>query len=127
MTVTASRVVPVDPGIVWDLLVDTTRWSEWGPSVRAVDLPERHIRAGSKGRVRTAVGLWVPFEVTEFVDGCSWAWKVVGVPATTHFVDPLDRGCRVTFGLPTAAAPYALVCRAALGRIDRLARAASGR
>ena len=27
-----------DPSVVWDLLVDTDRWSQWGPSVAAVEL-----------------------------------------------------------------------------------------
>lgn len=119
--VSVSRVMPVDPAVAWDLLVDTSRWAEWGPSVRAVDLPEGRIRAGSTGRVRTAVGLWVPFEVTGFDEGRSWAWKAVGVPATTHTVEAVADDCRVSFGVPAVAAPYALVCRAALARIEALA------
>lgn len=126
MTVSVHRFVPVDPAIAWDLLVDTSRWAEWGPSVRAVELPEGRIRAGSTGRVRTAVGLWVPFEVTGFDQGRSWAWKVAGVPATTHTVEAVSEGSRVSFGMPTVAAPYALVCRAALARIEELAVTAQG-
>jgi uncharacterized protein YndB with AHSA1/START domain len=126
VTVSVSRVMPVDPAVAWDLLVDPARWPEWGPSVRAVDLPEGRLRAGSTGRVRTAVGFWVPFEVTGFDEGRSWAWKVAGVPATTHTVEAVADGCRVSFGVPTVAAPYALVCRAALARIEDLAVTAQG-
>jgi hypothetical protein len=59
------------------------------------------------------------------VDPKTWAWTVAGVPATTHTVEPAPGGCRVAFGVPTPAAPYALVCRAALRRIERLAQAAT--
>lgn len=122
--ISVSRFVPADASVVWDLFVDTTRWAEWGPSVTAVDLPERRIRAGSSGRVRGPGGIWVPFEVTEFDEGRRWAWRVVGVPATTHSVEPAPGGCTAAFGVPEVAAPYALVCRAALRRIEALATAA---
>ncbi len=135
-----DRFVPAAPEVVWDLLVDTDRWPEWGPSVTAVELTGaegtglvgadpgidgRHttrIHAGSTGRVRTAVGVWAPFRITGFDDGRSWSWDVAGIPATTHTLKPAAGGCRVGFGVPLVAAPYALVCRVALERIDRLAR-----
>jgi len=31
-----SRTVEADPDAVWDLLTDTTRWPDWGPSVAGV-------------------------------------------------------------------------------------------
>lgn len=127
MTVSVSRLMPVDPGVAWDLLVDTSRWVEWGPSVTKVDVPGGRLRAHSTGRVRSPLGLWVPFAVSEFDDGRYWAWTVAGVPATTHTVEPAPGGCRVTFGVPAPAAPYLVVCRAALRRIERLARAATPR
>jgi hypothetical protein len=71
--------------------------------------------------VRTVLGAWLPFEVTEFTEGRSWRWRVAGLPATSHLVEPRPGGCRVTFGVPFAAAPYALVCQEALRRIERLA------
>ena len=122
--VVVDRFVPAAPGVVWDLLTDTTRWSDWGPSVSAVELDGggTHVEAGSTGRVRTAVGVWVAFRITDFVDGRRWSWDVAGIPATTHTVEPTPGGCRVGFGVPLLAAPYALVCRVALERIDRLAR-----
>lgn len=121
MTIHVRRAIAVDPAVVWGLLVDTDRWPAWGPSVTAVESSEARLRAGSTGRVRTAVGVWVPFEITAFDEGRSWAWKVLGIPATTHVVEPTATGCRVSFGMPTAAAPYALVCRPALRRIEELA------
>ena len=137
MNLSVGRDVAAEPSVVWDLLVDTERWSQWGPSVAeveltdvaepigvgtdAIDLDAQRIRAGSTGRVRTALGVWLPFAVTHFEPGRSWAWRVAGIPATTHCVVPHDRGCRVEFGIPALAAPYAVVCQAALRRIERLA------
>jgi hypothetical protein len=106
---------------VWDLLIRVERWPEWGPSVRSVQLDGPCIAAGSRGRVWTVAGLGLPFEVTEFEDGRSWAWRVGGVPATGHEVEPVPGGCRVTFSVPVPAAAYLGVCAVALRRIDRLA------
>lgn len=114
----------------WELLTDTERWPEWGPSVRAVESPTRFIEPGTRGRVRVPGGLWVPFRVTDCAD-YRWGWRVgrpggtPRLPATGHRVDRLERegeGCRVVFEVPPTAAPYALVCRRALKRIGRLTR-----
>lgn len=121
-TSSVSRVMRVDASVAWNVLVDTSRWADWGPSVTAVDTPDVRLRAHTTGRVRTALGVWLPFKVTAFEDGRSWAWTVAGVPATTHSVETAPGGCRVTFGVPVLAAPYALVCRTALRRIERLAK-----
>ena len=51
---------------VWKVLIDTSRWAEWGPSVRAVASPDRFLTALSSGWVRTVLGLWVPFAATRF-------------------------------------------------------------
>lgn len=107
---------------VWRILTDTRQWPTWGPSIRAVDCPDRHIRAGSRGRVRTAGGIWLRFRVTAFVPGRYWAWRVAGVPATGHRVEPTgERACRLSFEVPVPAAPYLLVCRVACRRIAALA------
>jgi hypothetical protein len=92
----------------------------WGPSVRAVDCKDRYIRAGSSGRIRTPLGIWVPFVVGTVEPGSYWDWRVAGVPATGHRVESAgpDR-CRLTFTVPVWAIGYGLVCRLALMRIDR--------
>jgi hypothetical protein len=102
----------------WDLLTDTSRWSEWGPSVSRVESAEQQIGPGSSGSVQTIIGIWLPFRVTEFVAGHSWDWEVAGIPATGHRVESLgpDR-CRVTFEVPLLAAPYLAICRLAAKRI----------
>ncbi len=121
MNVAVAREMDVDPDVAWELLVDTAQWPRWGPSVRDVDLPAGRLGPGAEGRVCTAIGLWLPFRVSTFDEGRSWSWRVAGVAATSHLVEPVPGGCRVTFGVPVAAAPYALVCQEALRRIERAA------
>lgn len=109
---------------LWDLITDTSRWPEWGPSVRAVECPDRVIRKGSRGRVRTALGTWAGFVITDFEEGRSWSWTVMGVPATGHRVEPAGSGmCRLVFEVPILVSAYAVVCKIALDRIEEILRA----
>jgi uncharacterized protein YndB with AHSA1/START domain len=122
--VEVGGVVLAPPQRVWELLTDVERWPEWGPSVRAVRCSHRRIELGSKGKVRTALGFWVPFVITELVPGSYWAWKVASIQATGHRVEPLETGsCRLTFEIPLWAAPYGLLCKVAVARLARLAKA----
>lgn len=107
-------------GRVWQLLLDTERWPEWGPSVREVESPNRYVEARTRGRMRTPVG-WVPFQVTTCSD-YRWTWEVAGVPATGHRVDATSHDCVAVFEIPVWAAGYAPVCRRALMKIQALAR-----
>jgi len=120
-SISVSRKIDASAERVWDLITDTKRWPEWGPSVRAVECSERRIRQHSQGRVQTALGFWAPFVVTEFVAEHYWAWQVFSVRATGHRVEPLDQCCcKLSFDMPLAAAPYGLICRLALARIAGL-------
>jgi len=108
---------------VWDLITDTRRWPLWGPSVRMVDCPQRYIDAGCSGRIRTPIGLWLPFRVTVFEPGIYWDWRVAGIRATGHRVERVGPArCRLAFTVPIWAAVYGPVCHLALLRIDRLLR-----
>lgn len=119
--VEVSAVVDAPARAAWDLLIDTRRWPEWGPSVRAVECTDRRIRAGSTGRVRIPGGIRLPFEIDGFdATTMRWTWRVARIPATGHRVVPLNGHCRVAFELPLVAAGYAPVCRRALGRIADL-------
>lgn len=116
-----SGVIQAPCRVIWDVLTDTSRWVEWGPSVVAVECADRFIQPGSRGRVRTALGLWAPFAVTEMDDGRYWSWEVFGVRATGHRVGSVGENvCRLVFEVPIFAAPYIIVCRIALHRIARI-------
>ncbi len=121
-----GREFPVPATVAWRLLADTRMWTSWGPTVSDVDLDPPLIRPGARGRVRTSVGIWLPFEITEVVPGTRWSWKVLGVPATGHRVEATPAGCRVVFEVPTVVAPYAAVCRLALRRMARMLATGSG-
>jgi hypothetical protein len=118
-----ARDIAAPATVVWRLLIDTREWPQWGPSVRAVDSPQRLIGPGLRGRVQTAAGLWLAFEITGWEPDRAWAWRVSGVPATGHRVDALGpERCRVSFLIPGWAPFYRPVCRAALRRISDRAR-----
>jgi hypothetical protein len=118
--VVISRRIEAPPERVWDLLVDTRRWPEWGPSVLDVEAHPPRIEEGSNGRVRTYFGRWLPFTVTRASDW-SWAWRIGPIQATGHRVIPAETSCRVGFEVPLYAFPYLLVCWWALWRIETLA------
>lgn len=119
--VEVGLLINADADEVWRILVDTSRWVEWGPSICAVESTERFLTARSSGRVRTVLGFSVPFAVTRFEPGKSWTWRVFGLPATTHAVESLGpKRSRLFFGVPLIAFPYLLVCSLALRRINSL-------
>jgi len=79
---------------------------------------------GCAGGSRQALGSWLRFEITDWEAGRRWSWRVVGVPATDHVVEPLGPGrCRVAFAVPRWAPFYLPVCRAALRRLRDIALA----
>lgn len=118
--IVVSRRIDAPPERVWDLLVDTRRWPDWGPSVLDVETGSPRIDEGSSGRVRTLFGRWLPFTVTRFSEW-AWAWRIGPVQATGHRVVPDGDACRAGFEVPLYAFPYVLVCWWALGRIEKLA------
>ena len=119
-----SRIIRTTPDKLWDILTDTMRWSEWGPTVKAVQSDSRYIRAGSTGRVKTIFGFWAPFVIIEWADRQYWSWHVFNVRATGHRIDIVEgNSCRLTFDVPLWAAPYAIVCRMAADRIARILEA----
>jgi len=115
-----DRFIAAPPGAAWDLLVDVTAWPLWGPSVRRAILHDgaTGLSLGTRGDVWTAVGVRLPFVITEFEPGHRWTWKVSGVRATGHQVTAAPGGCRVRFEVPRWATAYLPVCAVALSRIE---------
>lgn len=118
-----SRTIAAPPDAVWALLVDVESWPRWEPTVGLAWLDDglSVIRSGSTGKVQAPLGPALPFSITEFVPGRRWAWRVAGVPATSHEVEPVGAGTRVTFRVPLWAPGYVAVCALALRRLERLA------
>jgi uncharacterized protein YndB with AHSA1/START domain len=113
-----AAVVDATPEAVWALIAEPARWPAWGPSITAVSCPDVTLRTGTRGRVRTVLGIWLPFTVTEVDPGRRWGWRIGPVAATGHRVEEVGDGrTRVVFEVPGWAAPYTLVCRRALERI----------
>ncbi|WP_406816481.1 SRPBCC family protein [Mycobacterium sp. M23085] len=119
---TVDKDIAAAPAAVWRLLVDVDAWPKWGPTISGARLDEPYTELGLHvtGTVQTSLLVSVPFVVTEFEPGRSWAWRVAGVPATRHRVDPMGDGARASIDVPWWAAPYAAVCAIALRRIDAM-------
>ena len=125
-TLKVHRFVAAEPATVWELLSTTSSWSEWGPSVSDVEPADAELSLGMRGRVRTPYGLWLPFRITHYDAPHSWAWSVLGIPATRHIVGEAPGGCCVSFEVPAPAVTYLIVCLVALKRIAALAEGADG-
>ena len=117
-----SRHIDAPADAVWKVLVDTDAWPKWGPTVSGGEVDGGVLTLGATGRVRTPVGVELPFTITEFEDGRRWAWSVAGVPATAHAVQPDGNGCRASMSAPWWAPAYLPVLAIALARIDEMVR-----
>ena len=117
-----SQIVDASSNEVWRIMTDTSLWPRWGPSIRGVKCTDKHLKTDSTGSVQLFSGLWIKFVVTDFEEGRYWSWRMLGVHATGHRVEPLTTThCRAVFEIPIIAAPYIVVCRVALKRISKLA------
>lgn len=90
------------PDEVWDRYLHPSRWPEWSPQIRRVDVAVDRLTPGLTGTVRGPLGLGVPFSV-ETVDADaavrSWSWRVTVGPIALwleHTVIPLDAGAGST-------------------------------
>lgn len=119
--ISIGKLYNASPSSVWNVITDTVQWPRWGPTVKRVELAERFIRKGSRGRVLTAIGVWLPFEIVEYEHTWFWSWKVASLKATGHRIQTTASGdCSLWFDIPIMAAAYTPVCRMALDRIENL-------
>jgi uncharacterized protein YndB with AHSA1/START domain len=121
-TASVDRRIAAPSAAVWRLLADVEEWPRWGPSVRGAQLESggSELTAGAQGTVRTALGVTLPFTITDFDPGRRWGWTVAGLPGTGHQVTDVPGGCRVRFEVPWWAVAYLPVCAVALARIEKL-------
>lgn len=129
MSAVWSRIEIEAPGAkVWTLLVEPRFWPAWGPTVRDVRIDDDRLGLGTRGRVQTAIGLWLPFEITRFEPERYWDWSVAGLHATGHRLTPLSaRRTAVAFSVPRLFAPYGVVLARGLRRLKTLAEARAAR
>jgi len=120
--IAVSKKINSTPERVWDLLTDTAKWSQWGPSVRAVECEHRFSQPLCTGYVRTLLGIRLPFIITSFQHLEYWNWRVGNLEATGHRLVRHPDGCTVIFDMPWWAFPYTLICLLALNRIAKLSR-----
>ena len=117
-----SAVIAADVERVWNIIIDTHLWPKWGPSVSTVECVDRFITAQSSGRLQTALGLWVPFTITDFEDGHFWSWRIGRIEATGHRVSRhRENQSVVSFTMPWWSTPYLIICMKALDHISKIA------
>ncbi len=131
LTLTARGTAAPDE--VWDRYLRPSRWSEWSPQIRRVDVTNDRLEPGLTGTVRGPLGWGVPFRV-EAVDATSsvrsWTWRVSVGPVSLrleHTVVPLDVGSAADerrtlttlqiHGPAPVVAAYAPLAQLALGRL----------
>ena len=117
-----SRHIDAPADTVWKVLVDPEAWPQWGPTVAGAELDGGALTLGATGRVRTPIGVALPFTITEFEPGRRWAWAVAGVPATAHSVEPDGAGCVASMAAPWWAPAYLPVLAIALRRVEKMVR-----
>ena len=120
----ASLEISAASDDVWRLISEFKHWPTWGPTVLAVESEAVAVGPGVRGRVKTIVGLWLPFTIVDVAPSRSWNWKVLGVPMTGHNVFDLGDGkTMVELTVPIVLAPYVLALRRGLRNLKRLAEA----
>lgn len=105
---------------VWPFLAEFARWPQWGLSISDVHSTSEYVAPGVTGRVRTRVGLWLPFTIEDVIPESFWDWSIVGFRATGHYLEPRQGHTHVRFTAPGVAAPYKLVMAASLERLKHL-------
>ncbi|MGP4055091.1 SRPBCC family protein [Mycobacterium sp. 4D054] len=118
---TVSRDIEASADAAWHVLTDLDAWPRWGPTVAGAGLDGSAFELGATGRVWTPVGVPLPFVISELDQGRTWGWRVAGVPATRHGVEPRGDGSRVWMSSPLWAPAYLPVLAIALRRIENLA------
>ncbi|MGY1822549.1 SRPBCC family protein [Geodermatophilus sp. SYSU D00079] len=128
MTVlTLHATGPEPPAEVWERYAVPARWPGWAPQITAVEFPVARLASGSRGRVRTPLGLALPF-VVDAVDEAArrWSWTVSVGPVRLrllHWVAEGPDGGSTTGLRIDGPAPlvlgYAPLARLAIGRLVR--------
>jgi hypothetical protein len=107
MTYFEQRVdIDAPPAVVFDVLTDVERWSEWTESIRSIErLESGPLGEGSTARVHVAGVPAGAFHVTAFDRGRSFVWSSKPMPGVTtdagHEVEAAGAGSRVKLWVRT--------------------------
>ena len=126
-TLTLHATGPVTPAEAWDRYRVVGRWPEWSPQIMGVVTEAERIGQGVTGRVRSPLGVTLPFVVDEVDDACRvWTWSVFVGPVRLqlrHWVSPGPDGGSTTGtrlrGPAPLVASYAPLTLLALQRLVR--------
>ncbi|MDJ0952768.1 MAG: SRPBCC family protein [Acidimicrobiia bacterium] len=117
--ISSSIEIAASPDLVWPHIAQFDRWPAWGLSITAVESNADQVAPGVTGRVRTPVGFWLPFTIEDVTPESYWDWRVAGVRATGHHLEPTAIGTRVRFTAPWIVAPYTVMMAASLRKLKR--------
>jgi hypothetical protein len=118
--VASTIAISASPDQIWPFLAEFDRWPQWGISISAVESEAQQIASGVTGRVRTRLGLWLPFTINRVDAHSFWDWTVAGVRATEHYLNPRSGYTQVGFTAPWLVAPYTLAMNASLRKLKQL-------
>jgi uncharacterized membrane protein len=95
--------ISAPPQRVWAVTTEVERWPEWTASVLSVQRLDRGpFKVGSRARIRQPGFLPATWEVTDLVEGRSFAWvtRTPGMRAEGHHrVEPIPGGSRATLSM----------------------------
>ena len=95
--------IQAPPHVVWTVIRDIERWSEWTPTVTSIrTLDSGPLAVGTRPLVRQPKLLPAQWRVTEIEDGRSFTWitRAPGVLVTArHWVEAAAGGSRATLSL----------------------------
>ncbi len=97
-----SLLINAPPARVYEAYVDLSQWPEWTPHFREIRLlTEGPLAVGSRARISLKINpLATVWEVTEIVDGRSFAWASSSLPGLRlvfhHIAEGADDGTRAT-------------------------------
>ncbi|MEU6414638.1 SRPBCC family protein [Microbispora sp. NPDC046933] len=111
---------------VWRVMTDVAGWPEFTPTMTAVEhLGDGPLSLGSRVRIKQPGLPPMVWQVTEFTDGASFAWRAAGAGVTTlatHVLTPREGGVSVLLGIDQSGPLAPLMSLLIGGRTRRYVR-----
>ncbi len=111
---------------VWRVMTDVARWPEFTPTMTTVEpLGDGPLSLGGRVRIKQPGLPPMVWQVTEFTDGASFAWRATGGGVTTigtHVLTPRENGVSVLLGIDQSGPLAPLMGLLVGGRTRRYVR-----